>query len=96
MTEMQSRYSIHVPIWAIGLVVTIMLALFTWSISIASSSASNEKQIEVNTVLLKDKVSREELNLVLRQLENIEESQLRIEEKLDLHMNRSIPAPVVK
>lgn len=43
---------LRVPAWFLGIVVTILLAIFTYTISTVSANASTRKQVEINTIIL--------------------------------------------
>ena len=76
---------ISIPKWLILVIIPILVGGMGGYASSRASSARTEKQVEVNTRLLDSKVSRDEFALVIKQLDRIELSVEKVDNKLDDH-----------
>jgi len=77
--------NVQVPIWAIGIIMTILIALFSFTYSFSKEFSKVATQIELNTVdiryLQQTKTDKETIFTIVNTLE-------RIETKLDNHIAR--------
>jgi hypothetical protein len=85
------RGKVQMPIWLLTAIISSLIALFTYSITVASSYSETRTQVRVNTEVIKElksndselsngKIGREEFNDIKTQLN-------RIEGKLDTHIS---------
>jgi cell division protein FtsX len=78
--------NVQVPIWAIGTIMTILIALFSFTYSFSKEFSKVATQIELNTVdiryLQQTKTDKETIFTIVNTLE-------RIETKLDNHIAQS-------
>jgi cell division protein FtsX len=78
--------NVQVPIWAIGAIMTILIALFSFTYSFSKEFSKVATQIELNTVdiryLQQTKTDKETILTIVNTLE-------RIETKLDNHIAQS-------
>jgi hypothetical protein len=91
MGEVLKR-NINIPIWLLGILVTIIMAIFSWGLATASSSATIKSKVENTEKII------EELKLVDKQLQadkadkatidNVYKALERIETKLDIHISK--------
>ena len=94
MTDNTSRFgSIRIPTPLVIVIVTVMLALFSWTATEATNHASDHTQIQVNTKVLNDEVKPDIQKLKDTKadkvdLERIYDALIRIEGKLDSHIEK--------
>lgn len=86
----RTKNTIEIPVWMIGVLVTVIMAIFSWGIATAANSSATSNQVKVNSETLKElkaddkylrdtKADKDVINEIRDQLN-------RIEKKLDDHM----------
>ncbi len=78
---------IQVPVWVIGLLVVVIGAIITGYSSITSNVSTLKSQVARDSgdikILYQSKIPRSEFNLIIKELDEIKASQIRME--IDLH-----------
>lgn len=88
--------TLRIPNMLVGAVIGLLITLGSVSIAMQVSSASVKKQVEINTErlwkeipqVLDKKADKTEIEAIKGQLNRIEGTQVRIENKLDKHIDR--------
>ena len=88
----EKNKTITLPVWLVSVIISLLATGFTtWGI-VSASKATLELRATHNENNIKglqdNKVERSEFNLVLNKLNSLESGQIRIETKLDKHIER--------
>ena len=90
-TRMTGKEKIQIPIWLLTLILSGLVGLFSYSITFAISYSSIKQNTNLNTQNISDIKTREIFNLQENkadkaQVNGIEVTLIRIENKLDAHL----------
>jgi len=84
------KQGITLPYWSIGVLVTIIMAIFSWGLATASSSSAVKNQVQTNTQILRELKDTDKLLQETKAdkatIDNVYKALERIESKLDLHI----------
>lgn len=80
---------ISIPTWILVLVLPLVISLVTTLTVYSFSSGKQANQVEINTKEIDQKADKDMMNMLEKEIVNVQSTLVRIENKLDSHIKDS-------